>query len=98
MPYLTPEAILEGFQHYNEVMRSVAAEENTLLIGDEDSIPADAVHYRDSAHFTDAEAWHREACCRCSYEFAAPPGAGCGALAFGDRGCRPAPVTCGPWR
>jgi lysophospholipase L1-like esterase len=54
MPYLTPEAILEGFQSYNQVMRSVAAGEDTLLIGDEDSIPADAIHYRDSAHFTDA--------------------------------------------
>lgn len=54
MPYMTPEAILEGLQHYNDVMRSVAAEEDTLLVGDEDSIPADAVHYKDSAHFTDA--------------------------------------------
>jgi lysophospholipase L1-like esterase len=54
MPYLTPEAILEGFQSYNRVMRSVAVEEDTLLIGDEDSIPADALHYKDSAHFTDA--------------------------------------------
>jgi lysophospholipase L1-like esterase len=54
MPYLTPEAILEGFQRYNQVMRIVAADEDTLLIGDEDSIPADAVHYKDSAHFTDA--------------------------------------------
>jgi len=54
MPYMTPEAILEGFQHYNDVMRTVAAEEDTLLIGNEDSIPADAAHYKDSAHFTDA--------------------------------------------
>jgi lysophospholipase L1-like esterase len=54
MPYMTPEAILEGFQHYNRIIRSVAAEEDTLLVGDEDSIPADAVHYKDSAHFTDA--------------------------------------------
>jgi lysophospholipase L1-like esterase len=54
MPYLTPEAILEGFQRYNLVIHNVAAEEGTLLISDEDSIPADALHYRDSAHFTDA--------------------------------------------
>jgi hypothetical protein len=54
MPYLTAGAILEGFLHYNDVIRSVAAEEDTLLVGDEDSIPADAVHYKDSAHFADA--------------------------------------------
>ncbi len=54
MPYMTPEAILEGFQHYNHVMRDVAAEEGTLLVGDEDSIPGDAKHYNDSVHFTDA--------------------------------------------
>jgi len=54
MPYMTAEAILEGFQHYNDVMRSVAAEQDTLLVGDEDSIPADAKHYNDSVHFTDA--------------------------------------------
>jgi lysophospholipase L1-like esterase len=54
MTGMTPEAILEGFQHYNDIIRSVAAEENTLLIKDENSIPADAVHYKDSAHFTDA--------------------------------------------
>jgi lysophospholipase L1-like esterase len=54
MPYMTPEAILEGFRHYNDVMRSVAAEEDTLLVGGEDSIPADAQHYKDSVHFSDA--------------------------------------------
>jgi lysophospholipase L1-like esterase len=54
MPYMTPGAILEGFRHYNETIRSVAVEENTLLVGNEDSIPADAMHYTDSAHFTDA--------------------------------------------
>jgi len=54
MPYMTPEAILEGFLHYNNIIRSVAAEEDALLVGEEDSIPADAVHYNDSVHFTDA--------------------------------------------
>ena len=54
MPYMTPEEILQGFQHYNEVMRSVAGEEGTLLVGNEDAIPADAAHYKDSVHFTDA--------------------------------------------
>ena len=54
MPYMAPEAILEGFQHYNDVMRSVAVEEDTILVGDEDLIPADAAHYKDSVHFTDA--------------------------------------------
>jgi len=54
MPYMTPEAIREGFQGYNDVMRSIAAEEGALLVGDEDSIPADAVHYKDSVHFIDA--------------------------------------------
>ena len=54
MPYMTPAAVLEGFQRYNDVIRSVAAEEDTLLVGGEDSIPADAEHYKDSVHFTDA--------------------------------------------
>jgi len=54
MPYMTPDAILKGFQGYNDVMRSVAAEEDTLLVGNEDSIPADAKHYKDSVHFSDA--------------------------------------------
>jgi lysophospholipase L1-like esterase len=54
IPYMTPEAILEGFQHYNRIIGSVSTEEDTLLVEDEDSIPADAVHYKDSAHFTDA--------------------------------------------
>ena len=54
MPYMTPEAILEGFQHYNDVIRSVSAEEDCLLVGNEDSIPADSLHYKDSAHFADA--------------------------------------------
>ena len=54
MPFMTPEAILQGFQRYNDIMRSVAAEERTLLVGNEEAIPADAAHYKDSVHFTDA--------------------------------------------
>ncbi len=54
MPYMTPDDVLTGFAHYNQVIREVAKDYDTLLVGDEDAIPADAQHYKDSVHFTDA--------------------------------------------
>jgi lysophospholipase L1-like esterase len=54
MPYMTLADLLSGYAHYNQVIREVAAAHHTLLVGDEDSIPADARHYTDSVHFTDA--------------------------------------------
>ena len=54
MPYMTIDDVLTGFAQYNQVIREVAGKYQTLLVGDEDAIPADAQHYVDSVHFTDA--------------------------------------------
>jgi len=54
MPYMSIDGLLQGFEAYNEVIRVVARDKGALLIGDPDGIPADSVHYVDSAHFTDA--------------------------------------------
>ena len=53
MPYLTPDDVLLLFAEYNRVIREVAAEEGALLIGGEDAIPGDSVHFNDSVHFKD---------------------------------------------
>lgn len=54
MPYMTLDDLLTGFAHYNQVIREVAKAHGTLLVGNEDAIPADEQHYTDSVHFTDA--------------------------------------------
>jgi lysophospholipase L1-like esterase len=54
MPYMTIDDLVTGFAHYNQVIRDVAAAHRALLVGGEDTIPADAGHYADSVHFTDA--------------------------------------------
>jgi lysophospholipase L1-like esterase len=54
MPYMTIADLITAFAHYNQVIREVAQSRQTLLVGDEDMIPADAHHYVDSVHFTDA--------------------------------------------
>ena len=53
-PFLTPEAIRDGIEAYNDVIRRVAREEGVLLFDDVARIPADSEHYADSVHFTDA--------------------------------------------
>lgn len=54
MPYLTPQAVLEGIEAYNAVIRRVAADRGVLLVEDEHGIPGDAEHFADSVHLTDA--------------------------------------------
>ncbi len=54
MPYMTHAAILQGFAAYNDVIRAIAREAGVILIEGEDTIPADAEHFTDSVHFTDA--------------------------------------------
>lgn len=51
MPYMTIDDLITGFAHYNQVIREVAKIHQTLLIAGEDTILADAQHYRDSVHF-----------------------------------------------
>ncbi len=54
MPYMTINDLITGFSHYNQVIRDVASARQALLVGGEDTIPADAGHYADSVHFTGA--------------------------------------------
>lgn len=54
MPYMTIDDLLAGFAQYNQVIRRIANSSGAVLVGDEDAIPADARHYADSVHFTDA--------------------------------------------
>jgi lysophospholipase L1-like esterase len=54
MPYMTIDDLVTAFAHYNRVINDVARTHQTLLVGGEDTIPADAEHYADSVHFTDA--------------------------------------------
>ncbi len=53
MPYMTLDGLVAGYEEYNRVIRSVAAETGAVLIGGEEQIPADDVHYNDSVHFRD---------------------------------------------
>lgn len=53
MPYLSADSLLEGFLHYNNIIRDVARETDAILIENENSIPGDPEHFVDSVHFTD---------------------------------------------
>ncbi len=52
MPYMSVDAILEGFDAYNDVIRRVAREKNVFLIDNNNSIAGDGVNFNDSVHFT----------------------------------------------
>lgn len=54
MPYMSVEAVIDGFESYNGAIRDVARETGALLVDGEDEIPADSAHFADSVHFTDA--------------------------------------------
>jgi lysophospholipase L1-like esterase len=53
MPYMSIEGLLDAFDAYNHVIRAVAAETNALLVDNENNIPGDSTHFRDSVHFSD---------------------------------------------
>jgi lysophospholipase L1-like esterase len=53
-PFVTPVAIMEGFERYNQVAREVAWETGAYLVEGEYDIPGDSVHFTDTVHFTDA--------------------------------------------
>lgn len=52
MPYMSVDAILDGFNAYNDVIRRVAKEKNVFLIDSNNSIPGDGISFNDSVHFT----------------------------------------------
>jgi lysophospholipase L1-like esterase len=54
MPYMRIDDLITAFDSYNQVIREVAEGHGAILIGDEYSIPGDALHYVDSVHFKDA--------------------------------------------
>ena len=53
MPYFSPEGSLQGYEAYNDVIRTVAAETGALLVDGEYELPGDSEHFKDSVHFTD---------------------------------------------
>lgn len=53
MPFMSLDGLLKGYARYNEVIRDVAAQEDLLLIGEENSIPGDDKNFVDTVHFTD---------------------------------------------
>ncbi len=54
MPFMSLDNLLFGYARYNEIIRQIAGERGALLIGGENEIPGDAIHFVDSVHFTDA--------------------------------------------
>lgn len=53
IPFLEPEQILAGIVAYNDAVRRVAARTGAILVGGEDRIPPDGVHFNDSVHLLD---------------------------------------------
>ena len=56
MPFVTPRLLIDGYARYNQVAREVAAETGALLIGGENDIPGDPLHFVDTVHFSDGGA------------------------------------------
>ena len=54
MPYMTVTTLLDSFDAYNDVIRSLARSEEILLVDGENEIPGDSTYFNDSVHFTDA--------------------------------------------
>lgn len=53
MPFLDPAALLQGYEEFNRVIRTVAGSTGAILIEGESEIPGDAEHFADSVHFRD---------------------------------------------
>ena len=60
MPYMTLDDLLTSFAHYNQVIREIARAHGTLLVGNEDAIPADEQHYKTPciSRMPEVSAWH----------------------------------------
>ncbi len=54
MPGFDSGQLLAAYRRYNAIIGEVAASERILLIGGEDRIPGNPMHFTDSVHFTDA--------------------------------------------
>ena len=53
MPYMDPEALLDGFEEYNRTLREAAARHGVLLVETDGALPGDREHFVDSVHLTD---------------------------------------------
>jgi len=53
MPFLDVPGLMAGFREYNSVIRKIAKAAGVILIEDENRIPGDARHFKDSVHMTD---------------------------------------------
>lgn len=59
MPGIDFEQLLAAYRRYNTIIGEVATSENALLVGGEDRIPGNPMHFTDSVHFTDAGNWEQ---------------------------------------
>jgi hypothetical protein len=53
MPFLDPASLLDGYEEYNRVIRTVAGNTGAILIEGETEIPGTTEHFADSVHFRD---------------------------------------------
>lgn len=53
-PYMSVEGLLEGWDAYNRAIAAAARATGAILIGGEETIPGDDLHFVDSVHFKDA--------------------------------------------
>ena len=54
MPFMTPDALIQAYKRYNDIIREVATATGVLLIEGEDAIAGDSEHFNDTVHFKDA--------------------------------------------
>lgn len=54
MPFMTPAGLVKSYRRYNEIITEVAHATGAVLIGGEEDIPGDSLHFADTVHFTDA--------------------------------------------
>lgn len=53
-PYMSVEGLLEGWDAYNRAIGAAARATGAILIGGDETIPGDDLHFADSVHFRDA--------------------------------------------
>jgi lysophospholipase L1-like esterase len=52
MPYMSIDGLLQARDEFNRVIREVGRRRGVVVIGGEEDIPGDRLHYVDTAHFT----------------------------------------------
>lgn len=54
LPFMTPEYLIRYFGAYNQVIRKIGEDTESLVVGTENAIPGTAVHFNDTVHLSDA--------------------------------------------